>query len=170
MNAAVWVPAARDVLVDSGKLRALTDIENAKGVGVACQLYKQRASVHESDATRLNSEIGGVRSSLAEAQRQLEQSNRSLYETQVALEKLQRESSEEKAALHQSTETQAAHLRDDLEQLRSRLLRRLVTDVDMLGVGLSAIQTPEPRIHVIRDRVERVVDALQVEINKLREE
>ena len=88
----------------------------------------------------------------------------------AALEKLQEETAEEQSALHQASETQAAHLRDDLEQLRSRLLRRLVTDVDMLGVGLSAIQTPEPRIHVIRDRVERVIDALQIEINKLRGE
>ena len=105
-----------------------------------------------------------------EAQQQLEKTTVELDETKSALEKLQRESAEEKAALNQSTETQAAHLRDDFEQLRSRVLRRLVTDVDMLGVGLSAIQGNEPRLHVIRDRVERVIDALQAEINKLRED
>ncbi|WP_114969913.1 hypothetical protein [Rhodoferax ferrireducens] len=170
LNDAVWAPAGRVADPEIAKLRALTGIEKAESVGLACELYKRRAVAHAADAVRASAEVSGLRASLAEAQLQLELTNTALYEIKIALEKLQRETAEDKAALHQSTETQAAHLRDDLEQLRSRVLRRLVTDVDMLGVGLSAIQSPEPRIHVIRDRVERVIDALQTEISKLREE
>lgn len=170
LNEAVWGPAGRFAEHDSSKLRALTSIENAVGVGLACELYKRRALAHATDAVRASAEVNGLRISLAEAQLQLERTSAELHESSAALEKLRSETAVEHAAMLQANETQAAHLRDDLEQLRSRLLRRLVADVDMLGVGLSAVQTPEPRIHVIRDRVERVIDALQTEINKLREE
>jgi len=45
----------------------------------------------------------------------------------------------------------------------------LVENVEKLGIGLSAIQGSEPKVHVVRDRLERVIDELQKEINKLRE-
>lgn len=170
LNEAVWAPAGRAAQLDIVKLRALTGIEKAEGVGLACEMYKRRAIAHAADTVRASSEVNGLRSSLTEAQQLFEQTNSELHDTKLALEKLQKESAEEIAALHQTTETQAAHLRDDLEKLRSRVLRRLVADVGMLDVGLSAMQSPEPRIHVIQDRVERVIDALQTEINKLREE
>ena len=169
LNEAVWGPAGRIAEHDSSKLRALTSIGNAIGVGLACELYKRRTVAHATDAFRANAEVNGLRASLTEAQLQLERTNAELRESLAALEKLRNETALEQAVMHLASETQAAHLRDDLEQLRSRILRRLVTDVDMLGVGLSAIQTSEPRIHVIGDRVERVIDALQKEINKLRE-
>jgi hypothetical protein len=172
LNEAVWGPAGRVADHDSSKLRALTSIEHAGGVGLACELYKRRAVAHATDAVRASAEVNGLRASLTEAQLQLERTSEELQESTAALEKLKGETALELAAMHQANETQAAHLRDDLEQLRSRLLRRLVADVSMLGVGLSALQTPKPesRIHVITDRVERVIDALQSEINKLREE
>jgi hypothetical protein len=169
LNEAVWGPAARIAEHDSSKLRALTSIENAIGVGLACEQYKRRTVAHATEAVRASAEANGLRASLTEAQLQLERTNSELHESIAALENLRTKTALEQAAMHLANETQAAHLRDDLEQLRSRLLRRLVTDVDMLGVGLSAVQTSEPRIHVIRDRVERVIDTLQAEINKLRE-
>jgi hypothetical protein len=169
LNEAVWAPAGRVAALDNVKMRALTGIEKVEGVGLACEYYKRRAVAHAADAAQASSEVNGLRTLLTQAQLQIEQTNIVLHETKVALERLQTESAEEKAALHQFAETQAAHLRDDIEQLRSRVLRRMVSDVDMLGVGLSAMQGSEPRIHVVRDRVERVIDALQAEINKLRE-
>lgn len=169
LNDAVWVPAGRTVELDVTKLRALTGIEKSEGVGLACELYRRRAREHAADAVRVSSEVSGLRSSLTDAQQLFELTNSELQDSKLALEKLQKESAEEIKALHTITETQAAHLRDDLEQLRSRVLRRLVADVETLDVGLSALQSPEPRIHVIQDRVERVIDAMRSEINKLRE-
>lgn len=170
LNEAVWAPAGRAAELDIAKLRELTGIEKAEGVGLACEMYKRRAITYVADAVRASSEVNGLRSSLTVAQQLFDQTNSELHDTKLAFEKLQKESAEEIAALHQTSETQAVHLRDDLEQLRSRVLRRLVADVDMLGVGLSALQSPEPRMHVIQDRVERVIDALRTEINKIKEE
>jgi hypothetical protein len=170
LNDAVWVPAGRKLDLDIAKLRALTEVEKPEGVGLACELYRRRASDHAALADRVSSEVNGLRTSITESQQLFELANIQLLETQASLENLQNESAVQIRALHITTETQAAHLRDDLEQLRSRVLRRLVVDVGMLAVGLTALQGPEPRIHVIQDRVERVIDALQTEINRLREE
>lgn len=170
LNDAVWVPAGRKLVLDIAKLRALTEVEKPEGAGLACELYRRKARDHAALADRVSSEVRGLRTAITESQQLFELANNQLLEAQASLEKLQNESSEQIRALHSTTETQAAHLRDDLEQLRSRVLRRLVADVDMLDVGLSALQSPEPRIHVIQDRVERVIDALRTEINKLREE
>ena len=170
LSDAVWVPVGRSVQFDIVKLRALTGIERPEGIGLACELYRRRARDLAALADRVSSEVSGLRSLNAEAQQLFELTNSELHDSKITLEKLKKESSEEIEALHARMETQAAHLRDDFEKLRSRVLRRLVADADALDVGLSALQSPEPRVHVIRDRVERVIDALRSEINKLREE
>lgn len=169
LNEAVWSPAGRTANSNITKLRALTEIEKAEGVGLACEMYKRRAIAYIEDAVRASTEVNGLRASLSDAQQLFEQTNSELRNTKHVLENLQKESAEEIATLHQTNETQAVHLRDDLEQQRSRVLRRLVAVVDMLDIGLSALQSPEPRIHVIRDRVEIVIDSLRIEIIKLRE-
>ncbi|MBK6366775.1 MAG: hypothetical protein IPF65_05755 [Polaromonas sp.] len=169
LNEAVWSPAGRTANSNITKLRALTEIEKAEGVGLACEMYKRRAIAYIEDAVRASTEVNGLRASLSDAQQLFEQTNSELRNTKHVLENLQKESAEEIATLHQTNETQAVHLRDDLEQQRSRVLRRLVAVVDMLDIGLSALQSPEPRIHVIRDRVEIVIDSLRTEIIKLRE-
>lgn len=169
LNDAIWIPAGRAVELDVAKLRELTGVSKPEGLGLACELYRRKAREQATLAEKISSEVNGLRSSLVEAQQQFELTNSQFLESQTALEKLQQESVEEINALHSSTETQAAHLRDDLEQLRSRVLRRLVADVESLDVGLSALQSPKPRIHVIQDRVERVIDALRLEISRLRE-
>lgn len=169
LNVAVWTPAGCGADSDITKLRALTSIEKVEGVGLACEQYKRRAVAQADEAVRASAEAARLRTEHQETQLELEQIRSELDETKNALEKLQLKATEEIATLHQSAETQAAHLRDDFEQLRSRVLRRLVENVEKLGIGLSAIQGSEPKVHVVRDRLERVVDELQKEINKLRE-
>ena len=62
------------------------------------------------------------------------------------------------------------HLRHDQEQLRGRLVRRLEDGVEMLEVGLSALRNKTPRVEVMMERAEHVVDALRAEMSNLREE
>ena len=169
LNDALWGPAGRTVELHVAKLRALTGIEKPEGMGLACEMYRRQARERAALAERASAEVSRLRASLTEAQQLFELTNRERHDSNIALGKLQKESAEEIKALRTTTETQAAHLRDDLEQLRSRVLRRLVMDVETLDIGLSALQSPAPRIHVIQDRVERVIDALRSEIKKIRE-
>ena len=59
------------------------------------------------------------------------------------------------------------HHRYDIEQMRTRVLRRLKSDVALLEDGLHALRRPEPKVHVMIDAAERVVDALRKEIRNL---
>ena len=93
-----------------------------------------------------------------------------LARTELELQRVRRESEATLNALRTASENELAHLRDDLEQLRTRMLRRLKADIDQLEVGLSALRGGEPRVHVIQDRVERVVDALRAELKNLQGE
>ena len=169
LNDAIWLPASRQVLSEDAKLRALTETEHAEGVGLACEMYRQQAREKALLAVDSNKEATDLRRSLSEFQQLFEVASSDLDMAKTELEQVRKESAQTLKATQTAAETQSAHLRDDLQQLRSRVLRRLISDIDSLEVGLSALQSPEPRIHVIQDRVERVIDALRSEINKLKE-
>lgn len=75
------------------------------------------------------------------------------------MEELRRKHAEERTHLHHGQ-----------EQLGGRLVRRLDDAVETLEVGLSALRNKTPRIEVMLERAELVVDALRTEIKNLREE
>ena len=72
-----------------------------------------------------------------------------------------------------TTETQnqtdhtVAHLLDDLETMRGTTLRRLTDDVALLREGLHALRRDQPKVHVMVDHAERVIDALTAHIKQL---
>jgi hypothetical protein len=69
-----------------------------------------------------------------------------------------------------STETELIHARHDLHFLRARALRCLLDNFANLNIGLSAVQGDYPKPHVLQDRVERVLDSMLKEIEKLKGE
>ena len=58
-------------------------------------------------------------------------------------------------------------LHHELEQLRGRLIRQLTDSADMLDVGLSALRKDAPRVPVMVERAEVVVDTLRAEVRRL---
>jgi hypothetical protein len=62
------------------------------------------------------------------------------------------------------------HMGDDKEQLRSRLLRRLKTETNLLEEGLHALRRDPPKIHVMDDHAERALEGLYKEIKELESE
>ena len=78
------------------------------------------------------------------------------------------------AELEQTLETERnngkiaqAHLHDDLEQQRTRVLRRLKSDSELLNEGLIALRRDPPKVKVMDDHAERVADSLRQEIKRL---
>lgn len=76
----------------------------------------------------------------------------------------------EMEALRRQHAVEKTHLQHELEQLRGRLVKRLTDSVDMLEVGLSALRRDTPRVPVMVERAEHVVDELRAEVQELREE
>jgi hypothetical protein len=60
------------------------------------------------------------------------------------------------------------HAKYDLHLLRSRVLNRLLNDIESLTVGLSAMQGNHPKAHVLVDKVERVLESLMREVETIR--
>jgi hypothetical protein len=169
LNASLWAPRGRRVAQENAKLRVVTEIEQVEGVGLACELFRQRSSENTILLDRATREGAFLKERVAQLESKLDAATGDLARTQNELHQVRADS---EAALNAKTaafEIETAHLRDDMEQLRSRVLRRLVADVDQLEVGLSALRGPDPRIHVIQDRVERVLDTLRAELSKLKE-
>lgn len=60
-----------------------------------------------------------------------------------------------------------ALLHYEMRMLRGRLIRQLTDSADMLDVGLSALRKDTPRVPVMVERAEVVVDTLRAEVRKL---
>ncbi len=168
LNFALWGPRALRVEHENTKLRELTEIGHLAGVGVASQQYRQQVSEKAVLADKFAREATTARERAAVLEGELERATDELAQVRLELERVRSEDLAALNALRETSGHELAHLRDDFEQLRTRMLRRLVGDVEQLEVGLSALRGTEPRVHVIQDRVERVVDALRLEVNKLK--
>lgn len=166
----LWAPAARDLPDDNARLRALTEIEQPAGVGLACQRFRQQAIDARSSEDQALRQMSDLRTRLADADAQKSAAESELDALRAELLALREATAAEMAELRQQQEVERTHLRHDQEQLRGRLQRRLDEGVEMLEVGLTALRNKTPRVEVMAERAEHVVDALRAELNNLKEE
>lgn len=167
---AMWSPAARDLADDNARLRALTEIEQPAGVGLACQHFRQHAIEARSSHDQALREANDLRLRLADTdgRRLLAEEQRDALTEE--LQALRESSAAEAVELRRQHEVERTHLRHDQEQLRGRMVRRLDESVEMLDVGLSALRNKTPRVEVMVERAEHVVDALRAEMKNLKGE
>lgn len=167
---AVWAPAARELVDDNSRLRALTEIEQAAGVGLACDKFRQNVIEAGSRRDQAEREASVLRESVAELRLHLEQAETERDALAAALPAVKEASANELAEVRKQHEVERTHLRHDQEQLRGRLVRRLSDSIEMLEVGLTALRNKTPRIEVMAERAEHVIDALRAEESNLRED
>lgn len=166
----IWQPAAKDLADDNARLRALTDIGQAAGVGLACHRFRQQAIDARTQQDQAFREATSLRERLFGAEARLVETSDQLDIVRADLQALRESTSTEMDALRRQHAVEKAHLQHELEQLRGRMVKRLTDSVDMLEVGLSALRKDTPRIPVMVERAEHVVDALRAEVQELREE
>lgn len=166
----LWMPAARELDDDNARLRSMTEIEQLAGVGVACDLFRQRAIDAHSAQDQALRESNDLRLRLTSAESQASLMEQQRDALQIELHELRQRSEAEVSELRRLHEVERTHLRHEQEQLRGRLRRRLDEGVEMLEVGLTALRNKTPRVEVMIERAETVVDALRAEKNNLREE
>jgi len=73
----VWQPAAKDLSDDNSRLRALTDIVQAAGVGLACQRFRQQAIEARAQQDQAQREATSLRFSLSAAESRFRKPKRS---------------------------------------------------------------------------------------------
>ncbi|MEN8133892.1 MAG: hypothetical protein ABFS45_27790, partial [Pseudomonadota bacterium] len=159
----LWQPQALATKDETARLQTLTDIRDMAGVGMACLGFKHQADqqmqiadsakrAEKSAVERLQS----LKSSYEELQRDIEERDRKISKLHEVLQ-----------TEKQTHEHTRMHLSDDLEHLRSRLLRRLKAEVSLLDEGLHALRRDPPKIRVMEDHAERALDGLKREIKEL---
>lgn len=166
----IWSPAARELTDDNARLRALTEIEQPAGVGLACQRFRQQAIEARSSQDHAMREANELRLRLAETENYRSTAEAQRDALQAELDALRERTAAEMAELRRMHDVERTHLHHGQEQLGGRLVRRLDDAVETLEVGLSALRNKTPRVEVMLERAELVVDALRAEIKNLREE
>ena len=159
----LWLPESSSAKDETEKLSVLTEISDLDGVGLACQIFKQKADrqAHIAESAKKAQEAALIenqtlRETGNELRLELEQRNQKIADLTQAIE-----------AQKQAHEHNCLHLQDDFEQLRTRLLRRLKSEVNLLDEGLHALRRDPPKIRVMVDHAERALDGLKKEIKEL---
>ncbi|TXH43157.1 MAG: hypothetical protein E6Q92_05395 [Burkholderiaceae bacterium] len=166
----VWESAAKELVDDTARLRVLTEIEHPAGVGLACQRFHRQAAEARLGQEHARSEANALCQELEALKSQLQQVQAERSTLKAELEALQVDSARALSDLKAQREADRMHLQHDIEQLRGRMVRRLDDSVEMLEVGLKALQNKTPRTEVMLERAEHVVEALRAELGNLREE
>lgn len=167
---AVWAPAARQLRDDHARLHALTEIKPAAGVGLACDKFHQNTIEAVAARDHAEREAAALRESVAELRSRLEQTETERAALAVELEKLKVSSASALDQAHKQHNVERIHLQHNEEQLRGKLVRKLNENIDMLEVGLTALRNKTPRIAVMAERAEYVIDILRSEVSNLKGE
>jgi len=162
----VWSTESRRASAMIDAWRRILEVRDPSALGLACDAF-----VSEADHARRDAEV--ARSSEAAALRRMADLEATIARLQAQLDQ-ERSTSEDlrRAAAQASRDAEAAlsHARDDYERLRTRVLRRLAREVELLDEGMLAIKRAPPKLHVMADHGDRALSGLREEIKALQRE
>jgi len=174
---ALWKPAAKEVDGDSGRLRAITGLEQGAEVAIVCDRYIKLARDAKLEQDQAQREASRLRDQLDDLDQRVARLQGDIRQVQAERDNLRGELAAQREAFDIAIADMKArhgaeqmHLRHDQELLRGRLSRRLGESIEMLEVGLAALRNKNPRAEVMVERAEHVVDAMRVELDGFKEE
>jgi len=164
LQSTLWAPTSRGQKSDREKLYALISTRDPAAASVTFSLLDEVAIEQRRRAeTAVRAEERAL-SRLARLEEQLAHVERDLTEATAEAERVRKEF-EETSQVHA---TARAHWKDDYEQLRGQMLRRLKEELSLLDEGLHALRREPPKVHVMIDHAERAIDGLKREMERLR--
>lgn len=159
---ALWQPQALATKDDTERLQILTDIRELAGVGIACLSFKKQADRQMKITEITERKFESLSVQLREAKGSTEKSQQGVRVLEKRITELITALDIEK----QAHDNARIHLGDDLESFRTRVVRRLKSEVKLLDEGLHALRDNPPKIWIIEDHVERVIDGLKKELRE----
>ncbi|MDE3021711.1 MAG: hypothetical protein KGI54_07600 [Pseudomonadota bacterium] len=163
----LWAPKAQKLTSDASKRDIISGITELAGVGLACDEYRGLAYERLRVSESANREVETLRARVHMLEADLKALRLRIPELEESREREQQAHYAEINSLRAKNELEAMNLRNDMEIQRTRLLRRMKSDVHLLEEGLQALSRTEPKVHVMVDHAERVTDALRQEIKQL---
>jgi len=162
----IWEGEGDRVRTDADRLRAVTDVRQGNSAGLLCEAFIDEANEQRARAESAQRREDTARQRSEELQQQLAAKSASLSAHKEQIDRLEKDLSQT-IAKH---EAEMIHLRDDYERLRTRVLRRLKSELELLDEGLHAIRRTPPKVTVMEDHADRAVGGLRDEINALEAE
>lgn len=167
LNEVAWLPTTTHLSNDIERFCAVTETSNLAGLGLVYKKLKEKANDSLSLQVQAQKEAEKLRNLLAELESQYESLRVQHQKTEDELTTFKSNTSSEIAELknqHFEERTLGQH---QYEQMIGRFNRLLDENIELLAVGLSALQNKTPKIEVMIERAEQVIDGLRAEKNKL---
>ena len=162
----LWRPNGNQPRDELRQFRLLTTSHDVDAVGAACTVFKQRADNMSAAAVRAQRGEAEALENAAALMRSVNKLTEELNDREAKITAIETEMKKQK----QNYENTLTHARDDHENLRARVLRRLKEDVRLLDEGVHALQRDPPKVRVMEDHAERTLDGLRKEIQRLEAE
>jgi hypothetical protein len=166
LHSACWAPVSGREKREDRILRTLMLARDRIALGIAFSTLEEKVMERTRDAAaaraaeeRARGGADRLRSDFEGASTQLESERSRSNELRDQIERERREHEDEKA-----------HMRNNYEELRGRILRRLRQEVTLLDEGLHALRKQPPKVHVMEDHAERAIDGLKGEIERIKGE
>ncbi|KAA0212488.1 MAG: hypothetical protein DYG94_14570 [Leptolyngbya sp. PLA3] len=162
----VWSTESRRASAMTEAWRRVLDVRDPSALGLACDAFVSEANHARRDADAARTSEAAALRRMADLEATITQLKAQLDQERSTNEDLRR------AATQASRDAEAAlsHARDDYERLRTRVLRRLTREVELLDEGMLAIKREPPKLHVMTDHGDRALSGLREEIKALQRE
>lgn len=161
----LWISFAKRRTSELDKFRSLIGDRDPYATSIAC-------SGLSGQVFELRRQLSASRASTRQLQVSLNEVNRQLQETKDQLKDVTARSTRLDHALGAARENCAnekAHLLDNIEKLRSSVVRRLKAELSLLNDGLHALRRDPPKVSIMDDHAERAVDGLTRELERLQD-
>lgn len=163
----VWKPAAGELESDVQRIRALTEISEPAAIGWVAEQYLKTATEAQASVERSHREAVALRADLTSARDELAVTNAIAASLGKELELLRQKAALEVTALTQDNQHTRTHLSHDIEVMRGRLVESLRQNVERLETGVAALNREVPRVAVMVERAEIVIESLKLELKAL---
>lgn len=162
----VWKRDASRETTDAHKWRRLIDAKAPVAAGVIASAF-----VRDADEQRRLYQEAQRREQRESARAQdLEAELAALNDRMVTVQRTIATLEQDIVANRAQADSRESHLRDEFERLRTRLLRRLTRELELLDEGILALRRDPPKVRVMEDHADRAASGLREEIKALTSE
>ena len=163
----IWKPAAANLENDSQLIRALTELDELEAIGWVAERYLKNVVEAQDGEQRAHNEAVNYRSEANSLRLSLDQEVEKSRNLQEQLDALMLAKDAAVGELEKKNQITRIHLSNDIDVMRGRLVESLQLSIQQLETGLSALNREVPRIQVMTERAEIVIDNLRSKLKEL---
>jgi len=168
LNSSVWSNSLKktdpDIVVNN-----LLGSTNFELIASATSFYQQKSLDSTNRLLKVENQLAKVTSANQELESSLNNKDILITKLQSDLAELNESYIDALTKSKIETQTLSINLKNQLEDLRIRNLRLLQSSIELLADGLTAISRSEPKVNVMKDHAQRVLDSLNFELEQLKD-